>query len=158
AASRSAGSPGEVGVAGEGIQGLSPSGCGREVGQRTTDSGGTLMPGTASKATKKSKQQPANGGKKIVKNKKKPKGHNAPAAEKAPPTWEAPFSNYAAGDIPLTIDQICDSLLAMTDGWPKCVSGTLCYFESGELQVLEDSVALFAWVGSHAPVEWRRGA
>jgi hypothetical protein len=86
-----------------------------------------------------------------------PQGHSPPAANAAAATWTAPFSNYA-GDIPLTIDPICDSLLAMTGGWPKCVSGALCYFQGGEAQVLEDAAALFAWVGSYGPVEWRRGA
>jgi hypothetical protein len=69
----------------------------------------------------------------------------------------APFSNYA-GDIPLTIDAICDSLLALTGGWPKCVAGTISYLDHSQLKVLEDSASLFAWIGSCAQVEWKRGS
>jgi hypothetical protein len=64
--------------------------------------------------------------------------------------WQAAFSNYAA-DIPLRIDQIRDSLWMLTDDWPKCISGVLCYVEDGEVRVLEDSSALFAWIAGHAP-------
>lgn len=69
----------------------------------------------------------------------------------------APFSNYA-GDIPLCIDDICGSLLELTGGWPKCISGVLCYAEDSEVRVLADTAALFAWIGSKSLVEWKRGA
>jgi len=71
--------------------------------------------------------------------------------------WRPAFSNYA-GTVPLEIDAICDSLWQLTGDWPKCISGVLCYVEENEVCVLEDSSALFAWIGSHAPVEWKRGA
>lgn len=68
-----------------------------------------------------------------------------------------PFSNYS-GTVPLRIDEICDSLLHLTDGWPKCIGDVLCYLAGEEVRVLKDASALFAWVGSHALVEWKRGA
>lgn len=67
------------------------------------------------------------------------------------------FSNYA-GKVPLGIDETADSLAQLTGGWPKCISGVLCYVEGGEFRVLEDASALFAWVASKAPVEWKRGS
>ncbi len=68
-----------------------------------------------------------------------------------------PFGNYA-GDVPLGIDQICDSLMELTGGWPKCISGVLCYVEEAEVRTLEKTADLFAWIGGHVQVEWRRGA
>lgn len=82
-------------------------------------------------------------------------GNSKPVAHES--LWVAPFGNYA-GDVPLQIDQICDSLLALTDGWPKCVSGVLCFADGEQTEVLEDAAALFAWIGGHAQVEWKRGA
>jgi len=67
------------------------------------------------------------------------------------------FSN-CAGKKALKIDAICDSLQALTGGWPKCISGVLCYVKDGEVRPLESASALFAWIGSHALVEWRKGA
>lgn len=88
-------------------------------------------------------------------NGKKAKKVN-PAARGNDTDSSPPFSNYA-GEIPLKIDSICESLLTLTGGWPKCISGVLCYVEKGEVRVLEDPAALFAWIGSHAPIHWRRG-
>ena len=85
------------------------------------------------------------------------KGGKNGKPKKAPASWKAAFSNYAV-DIPLEIDAIADSLLELTGGWPKCISGVLCYVNGDKVCVLADTAALFAWIGSRAPVEWRRGA
>jgi hypothetical protein len=93
----------------------------------------------------------------------KPSPNGKPAKKAALPAPEEgpelnlPFSNYA-GKQPLGIDDICKSLKRLTGGWPKCISGMLCYVVGSEVRVLEDAAALFAWIGGHAPVEWRRGA
>src|SRR5947208_14862474 len=70
------------------------------------------------------------------------------------PSGRVPFSNFA-GDVPLPIDDICDSLLMLTGGWPKCISGVICYRDNHEVRVLKNASALFAWIGSHATVEWK---
>jgi hypothetical protein len=70
----------------------------------------------------------------------------------------AAFSNFA-NDLPLRIDQICNSLYALAGGWPKCISDVLCYVDaSNEVRILKNAAALFAWIGSQAPVEWKRSA
>lgn len=91
---------------------------------------------------------PAKNGKPRTTKKSKP-------VKAAPPS--APFSNYS-NDVPLAIDEVCDSLLQLTGGWPKCVSGALCYRHEGQLSTLKDAAALFAWIGGYAQCDWRRGA
>lgn len=91
---------------------------------------------------------PAKNGKPKTAKKSKPKQATLPSA---------PFSNYS-NDMPLAIDQICKSLRKLTGGWPKCVSGALCYLHEGQLRTLDDAASLFAWIGGYAQCDWRRGA
>ena len=68
-----------------------------------------------------------------------------------------PFSNYS-GDVPLAIDDIRKSLLALTDGWPKCISGVLCYATPDGVRPLQDTAELFAWIAGKTLIEWKRGS
>ena len=73
------------------------------------------------------------------------------------PQWKAAFSNYA-GDVPLGINEIFDSLMALTNGWPKIISGTLCCLKDQDVRPLKNLAALFAWIRQQHPVDWKRGS
>ena len=57
----------------------------------------------------------------------------------------------------LQISEMCEHLTSLTQGWPICVSGDLCYRDGAELRPLRSATALFAWIDQHARVSWRRG-
>jgi hypothetical protein len=50
-----------------------------------------------------------------------------------------------------------DHLQALTDGWPKVVSGALCYCAGDGVRPLATPAQLLAWLDRHALVRWRRG-
>jgi hypothetical protein len=78
-------------------------------------------------------------------------------AKEEAPKYQAPFSNYA-GDVPLGINEIYQSLMALTDGWPKVISQTLCAPKGQDVRPLKNQAALFAWVRKQHPVDWKRGS
>jgi hypothetical protein len=73
------------------------------------------------------------------------------------PQWQPAFSNYA-GDAPLGIDEIYESLMALTGGWPKVISQTLCCRKGEDVRPLKTLPSLFAWLRRQHPVDWKRGS
>jgi hypothetical protein len=47
--------------------------------------------------------------------------------------------------------------MEVAGGWPRCISGALVYEEQGQIRILDDTPALFAWIAGHCPVHWQRG-
>src|SRR5262249_37565300 len=86
----------------------------------------------------------------------KPPKKGAPPAPDEAAEWQAPFSNYA-GKFPLGIDDVYASLMDLTGGWPKVISGTLCVRKGQDVRPLKNQAALFAWIRRQHPVDWKRG-
>lgn len=71
--------------------------------------------------------------------------------------YSQPFSNYS-NDVPLGIDQICKSLRALTNGWPKCVSGMLVALRGEALEPIKRPAELFAWIAGFGQIDWKSGS
>jgi len=66
--------------------------------------------------------------------------------------------NKAWDKAPLLVPQVAESLLEMTEGWPKSCSGQLfVQTESNEIRRFTDYNQLFGWIGSTVPVEFASG-
>jgi hypothetical protein len=66
------------------------------------------------------------------------------------------FANHS-NQRSLSIAEMLVWLATLTDGWPKIVSGMLCYQSVDKLRSLCSAKALFAWIDKVAKVDWRRG-
>ena len=84
-------------------------------------------------------------------------GTHAPKGDASRTARGAAFSNYA-GDVPLGINEIFDSLMALTNGWPNVISGTLCCLKGQKVRPLKNLAALFAWIRKQHPVDWKSGS
>ena len=70
----------------------------------------------------------------------------------------AEFSNFS-NKVAMSIEHILQHLIELTAGWPKVISGQLCYLDkAGKLRPITSATALLAWIDGFARVTWHRGA